>query len=186
MKCYRLTGTENKVHALPEFFEKSSRFRCATCGCLLDPYARTNALDYNGKLDVSCTYDGALIVSRRFRDFVLDECNANSFDIVFYPINGNSSHYYFQILNSIVALDKEKSGILCKERCIECGYYSEVIGGEKLFIAHENQIVHGFFRSDVFWRTHYIFRPAVFVGIETAEKLKAQKFKGIDLYRKIF
>jgi hypothetical protein len=184
MKCFRMTGAESKTYALPEFFDKGNRLRCDSCGCLLDPFYRTLKLNFSSKRDVLVTYDGILIVSKRFKDFTVQSGWGE--EIIFYPINEDGHFFYFTVPNNIVKIDKIKTGITFRENCVKCGYPSEIFGGEKIFLKDSDVLLEGFYRSDLFWRTHYIFRPAIFVGINTAQMLKEQKFSGLDLYRKIF
>lgn len=183
MKGRIIQGSDNKQYALQEFFGDNNRLRCPECGCLLDPFYRSMRIDFKSKYDFSATYEGVFVVSKRFRDYIQSERYSN---VIFYPVNEENSFFYFQVLNNVIKIDAEKSRIEFKEKCMTCHYPKEVIGGFDIFIAQEAPLLDGFYTTDVYWRTHYIYWPEFLIGQETYEKLKAQKFKGLDMVAKVF
>jgi len=183
IKGREMQGIDNKQYALSEFFENKNRLRCPECGCLLDPYYRSLRIDFKSKFDFSTTYDNVDIVSKRFKDFIQLEDYRN---VVFFPVNENNEFFYFHILNNPVQVNVEKSGIKYKEKCNTCLYPKEIIGGFDIFLNQEEPLLDCFYTSDVYWRTHNMFGYRIFIGIETYNKLHAQKFKGLDLAAKVF
>lgn len=182
MKGRIIQGQDNKHYALREFFE-NNRLKCPECGCLLDPYYRSLRIDFKSKLDFSSTYEGIFIVSKRFKEYIQIEGYQN---VIFYPVNEMNNFFYFQTLNNYIKINVEKSGIIIKEKCTACNYPKEIIGGVNIFLYQETPLSDGFYTTDTYWRTHYIYWPELIIGLETYEKLKAQKFKGLDMVAKVY
>lgn len=108
MKGRLLQGRNNKHYALQDFFTNNNRLRCPECGCLLDPYFRSLRIDFKSKFDFSSTYEGVYIVSKRFMTYIQQAGYKN---FIFYPVNMESLFFYFQVLNSVININIEKSGI---------------------------------------------------------------------------
>jgi len=183
MKGRLLQGCDNKHYALQDFFENNNRLKCRECGCLLDPYYRSLRIDFKSNFDFSSTYEGVYIVSKRFKKYIQQEGYKN---LIFYPVNEEQIFFYFQVLNSIIKIDVEKSGISYKEKCETCGHPSEIIGGFDIFIEQTLPLADGFYTTNIFWRSHYIFWPEILIGEDTYEKLMSQKFKGINMGNKVY
>ena len=183
MKGRLIQGNDNKQYALQEFFDDDNRLRCSECGCLLDPYYRSLEIDFKSKFDFSTTYDGVNIVSKRFKDYIQSEGYDN---VIFFPVNNNNNFFYFHVLNEIIILDKEKTGIKYDKKCNACNYPEEIIGGIEIFIKQKEPLSDGFYTTDLYWRTHYLYGPKILIGQKTYEKLKVQKFKGLDIAAKVF
>lgn len=183
MKGRAITASENKHYALQEFFDNNNRLKCPKCGCLLDPYYRSLHIDFKSKFDFSATYEGVFIVSRRFKEFIQSSEYKN---LIFFPVNERNDFFYFHVKNNVIQIDEKKTGIKYDKKCKTCNYPRNIYGGAEIFIKQTEPLPDGFYTSDLFWRTHYIFRPEILIGLETYEKLKVQKFKGLDMVRKIF
>ena len=182
-KARQLQGSNNKGYALEEFFDNKNRLKCTECGCLLDPYYRTLRIDFKSKFDFSTTYDHVDIVSKRFKEYVQSEGYSN---VIFFPVNERNDFFYFHVLNNVVLIDIEKSGIIHDRQCNTCFYPRNIYGGSEIYLSQSEPLSDGFFNTDIYWRTHNVFGPRVFIGLETYEKIKAQKFTGLDMYRKIY
>jgi len=178
-----IQGSDNKENVLQEFFDNNSRLRCPECGCLLDPYYRPLRIDFKSKFDFSSTYEGIYIVNKRFKDYIQSEGYDN---VIFFPVNEKNDFFYFHVLNNIIIINKEKSGIVYKEKCETCHYPKSITGGFKIFIQQHKPLSDGFYTTDLYWRTNYIFSPLILIGLDTYHKLKEQKFKGLDMVAKVF
>ena len=175
-------GSSNKHHALQEFFD-NNRLKCDECGCLLDPYYRSLRIDFKSKFEFSYTYEGVAIVNQRFKDFIQTEGYNN---VIFFPVNEKNEFFYFHVLNNYIEINKEKSGIVYEDLCKTCNYPSEIIGGFEIYLKQVDPLIDRFYTTDVYWRTHYSYRPWVVIGNETHRKLKMQKFKGLDMFAKVY
>jgi len=183
MKGKAITASVNKKYALMEFFDSDNRLKCPECECLLDPYYRSLRIEFNSHYDFSCTYDGVFITSKRFKEYIQSMSYKN---LIFYPVNENNIFFYFQVMNSVVVVDKNKTGIKYDKKCKTCNYPSQIFGGPKIFIDQAEPLADGFHTTDTYWRTGSGYRPKILIGLETYEKLKTQKFKGLDMARNIF
>lgn len=183
MKGRLLQGRNNKHYALQDFFTNNNRLRCPECGCLLDPYFRSLRIDFKSKFDFSSTYEGVYIVSKRFMTYIQQAGYKN---FIFYPVNMESLFFYFQVLNSVININIEKSGISYQAKCNTCNNPREITGGLDIFIEQAAPLADGFYTSNIYWRSHYIYWPEILIGEETYKKLKAQSFMGIDMANKVF
>ena len=176
-----LTGQENSSYAIPGFFDEKSKVRCVECGSLNSPFYFDSELQLKKRnLDYSSSYEGAEIVSDKFRKF----CISNNFrNLLFTPINSINGFYFFQVLGQMVEVDTDKSQLTFGEICSACGFNKEIFGGIELFI--RNKILSGFYTTDIYWRTHFLFRPHFIIDLETTKILKSQKFKGL-YFKKVY
>jgi hypothetical protein len=183
IKGRAITASVNKQYALQEYWEPNNRLKCRECECLLDPYYRSLRIDFRSKFDFSQTYEGVYITSKRFKDYIL---NSQYDNLIFYPVNEKNEFFYFQVLNSVVKFDKKKSGIKIGKKCTSCGY-PMVYGGAEFFLVQSEPLSDGFYLSDIYWRAGGSgYRPRILIGLDTYENLKAQKFSGLDMVRKVY
>lgn len=178
MKGRSITASDNKRYALQEFFDNNNRLKCPECGSLLDPYYRSLRIDFKSNFDFSSTYKGVFINSWRFKDYIQSQGYDN---VIFFPVNEKNDFFYFHVLNNVVKVDIAKSGIMYKAKCNTCNYPKDIYGGFETFIKQEEPLSDGFYTTDVYWRTHYCYRPRILIGLDTYQKLKEQKFKGLDM-----
>ena len=126
--------------------------------------------------DVSYTWDGYLIVSKRFKQF----CEEKSYQsVVFYSIP-QESDFYFLESSKIIPLDYARRKVDFHNLCTKCNRYEWVIG------ATPNYTQEGFvMEENIFYRSEYDFgdfnnkSPLIIVSLRMAKELAAQKFKGL-------
>jgi hypothetical protein len=173
-----LRGQENRSYSVNGFFAKEdNKIVCKNCKSINSPYYFDKRMSLeNKKLDFSSTYEGAIIVSERFKSYCIEKLVNN---VLFLPLEEVSGFFYFYVLGKYVQLDQEKSDIKMKEICIECGYNKEVYGGLKIFLKNSSELAQGFHLTDIFWRSHYVFTQNIVVDLQTKKDLKDQKFKGL-------
>lgn len=180
MELATLFGQDNKSYSNILFFEKENNtIICKSCKSVNSPYYFDKSIDLKKTdLDFSVTYEGKIIVSKRFKNYCIESKFENT---VFIPLDSVSGFYYFLILGKTLFIDIKKSGIKRSKTCKECGYYKEIIGSpDKLFVTSYNpKIKNGFYQTDIYWRTHNVFNPQILITLETMAELKNQKFKGL-------
>ncbi|MDR0404427.1 MAG: hypothetical protein LBH37_01320 [Oscillospiraceae bacterium] len=126
--------------------------------------------------DVSYTWDGYLIVSKRFKQFCEEKSYQNA---VFHSIP-QEPDFYFLESSKIIPLDYARRPVEFIDLCKVCNRYAEVIGMSKNFVQQ------GFFMEEnTFYRTEYDFgshnrkSPLIIVSLQMAKEMAAQKFKGL-------
>ncbi|MCO5950074.1 hypothetical protein [Mucilaginibacter flavidus] len=150
------------------------------CDCL--DYVRNRRLHISPKFklkktqyDVSYTFDSYLIVSERFKDF----CIQNNYEnVVFYSLPNNPKKFFMDILNQ-KRYDLTIEGIRYIEFNPACGEYNEVVGAHPIYLEDSTPLADGFYRTDIEFGRSYAKGPLYMVGVETREKLKMEKFKGL-------
>jgi len=170
-----LKGQENLSYAISGFLDEGSRLKCDKCQSLNSPFYFDSHLNLKKKnLDFSSTYEGANIVSEKFKRF----CIGNNLEnLLFTPLESADGFYHFQVLGKTAEVDIEKSKFTVGALCSICGFNTEIFGGVELFI--RNKKLSGFYTTDIIWRTHFVFRPRFIVDLETTKLLKDEKFKGL-------
>lgn len=106
-------------------------------------------------------------------------------NLLFLQIDSAPGFYYLLVLGKTLDVDVIKSKIKIGPLCTTCGYFKEVIGGIDLFVDENREITHGFYTTNIYWRTYNIFKQNIIIGLETTEELKQQNFKGIH-FKKVF
>ncbi|WP_422350206.1 hypothetical protein [Flagellimonas sp.] len=128
------------------------------------------------KLDVSYTYDGYLIVSERFKEFVQTE---KITDVNFYGLPASPGYYLFTAKN-ILEFDALRRRVKFSKPCEVCNQSLEVIGSSPVCLKQNEVIKRGIFRSDVEFGEKNNKFPIIIIGIDTHSKLMASGMTGID------
>ena len=126
--------------------------------------------------DVSYTYDGYLIVSKRFKQFCEEKLYQNA---IFHSIPQEMDFYFFES-SKVIPIDYARRPVDFIDFCKVCNRYAEVIGMSKNhiqqgFVMEENT----FYRSEYDFGSHNHKSPLIIVSLQIAKDLKAQKFKGL-------
>jgi hypothetical protein len=152
---------------------------CPKCGRKTNPnYINPKFRARKRKWDMSGTYDGYTIVSKRFRDF----CKRSKWKgMNFVPLPADKGFFVLRLL-LILAFDAKRRKTRFDDPCPACGAFYNVIGSDPAFLAGIKQpIMDGFYRSDLEFASGPEQAPLIFVGIETAEKLRKQNFQKFAL-----
>lgn len=151
--------------------------RCKTCGYKTDyEYLNPDFKLTIKKFDISYTYDGACIVSERFKHYCADE----KLDGLEFIAIKNAPEHYLLIANNIIAFDPEKANTVFENYCESCHSYESVISGNIALKNITQPIIDGIYRTDLVFASEDEKSPILIVGTRTFEKMNAQEFKGID------
>jgi hypothetical protein len=182
---YNLSGPDNGTYM---FRDRSGLKRCPLCGYRLDfishnpdyQFRRREADQYDGYVkrgaDFSSTYDMYKIVSDRFRAFCMEQEYTY---LAFGEFSKDKSHFNF-VANRIVEFDAVRRVTNFEKLCCACGNYESVVGAKPAYLLRSKPLEDGFYRSDLLFGSGDSKGPLILVGIETREKLKAAKLKGLE------
>lgn len=148
---------------------------CATCGRKIDPtFINREFRAGKRKRDITGTYDGYTIVSARFREF----CKQQQWPgMKFVPLPADKDFFVLQ-LSKILPFDAERSETRFEKPCPKCRAFYDVVGATPGYLRGISKpIKEGFFRSDLEFASGPEQSPLIIVGVETAQKLKEQKFQ---------
>jgi hypothetical protein len=155
--------------------------RCAKCGELLAKWDEplTGLKIKKRQYDISCTYDGVDVVSRRFKEV----CDVNELDgLKFIPLPDDPDFFQIQATDT-VAFDAEKRKTQFINQCNECGRYESVIGATPVFLKENSSVIPdlGFVRTDLEFASGDEKSPVLLCGISAGRILKKANLKGLDL-----
>ena len=157
---YSLLAQDNGAHF---FDDVAEGVLCPNCGTCLDYSWHPVELCFSKKTatkDVSYTYDNRLIVSRKFKDFCINQQ---------YPG---------------IPFDNERRKTRFIGKCELCGGYESIVGAYPTFLRCTAEIDDGIFRSDLAFASGKEKFPVIIVGPETLRKMKAAKLTGLE-FKKI-
>lgn len=166
-------GQDNKSF----MHDKPYPFLCNKCHYPVRQVVNIN-FKLKKKYDVSYTYDGYLIVSKRFKDFVEKKAYKN---VIFHSLK-ECTDYFFMETAKIFSLDYLRRNVLFIDLCDECHRYAEVIGATPGFVKKGFEIDdNSFYRSEYEFGSYERKNPLIIVGLKIAKELSDQSFKGIYL-----
>ena len=175
-----LWAADNDSYWTPDL--KSPEWCCAVCGsklsrCMNSPGFYLKKQGY----DLSLTYDGYLIGSRKFVD-VLQRLAPGSFVSAAAPADKRyRTDYSMVAFTEVVTVDRVRSKPEFGSVCAACGQHKYVVGAVNYFIEGPGVPVQGIFRTDLEFADGFEKSPAVIVGTETAKLLRAESLKGMTL-----
>jgi hypothetical protein len=182
---YILSGPDNGTFM---FRRESEVKRCPVCGYRVDflaynpeyEFRRREADKYDGYVkrgaDFSSTYDLYDIVSDHFRAFCLEQQYKG---LAFGEFSNLNTHFSF-MPDRIVPFDALRRTTNFEKLCRACGNYESVTGATPSYLLRSKPLEDGFYRSDLLFGSGDSKGPLILVGIETREKLKAAKLKGLE------
>lgn len=172
---YLISAFDNDMYF---FYGRSDIRRCLKCGHLLDKWNEDISAVNIKKMshDISYSYDGVLVVSRKFKSTYEDN-NLTGLQIV--PLG----HGYYSIYPmDEIQYDIEKRKTRFVNKCSCCGQYESVVGATPVFLKAYSEIPEmGFVRTDIEFGTLDEKHPLCICGQKAGEILLASKLKGIDV-----
>lgn len=128
------------------------------------------------QFEVAGTYDGYLIVSKRFKLF----CEEKEYNNVQFYNLANEPDFYFLDSEKIIPLNYERRNVKFIDFCDKCGRYAEVIGATPSFMSQNNTMEeNSFYRSEYDFGSYNGKSPLIVVSIKMAEDMSEKKFKGL-------
>jgi len=147
---------------------------CPTCGRKTDPdFVNQDFKAKRRDWDISSTYDGYCVVSKRFRDF----CTEQGWPGMSFVRLPADEEFFVLRLSIVLPFDAERRQTRFEKPCPACGKYFDVIGATPAYLRGISEpIIEGFFRTDLEFASGHEQSPLIVVGISTAERLRDQKF----------
>ena len=150
---------------------------CSKCGYVTDfRFVSKTFKLRNTKYDISCTYDNHTIVSKRFKEF----CEGNGYHGLEFKELPNNREFYSFIAYNILPFDTDRAKLECIGYCVSCGNYRSISPAFPIAIKDlTSPLGDGIFRTDINFYTGNEKHPLLIIGIETHDKMKRERFKGI-------
>ena len=175
---YGISGRDNDSYLFPEGWGKTV---CEVLDYIenRENYLNTNFKVKRANLNLSYTYDSALIVSQKFRDF----CLRNDYKgLEFHPLKKQTNLYLFKTKN-IIEFDSKRRGTQFEEYQEDCKMYNSIAGATPIYLKSEKIISDGIYRTDIRFGGGYEQSPFIIIGVETFKKMKLEKMKDIDFIK---
>ena len=171
---YSISGPDNDSYLNEKLYGKN------ICECLNYIRNRENYITSEFKIkktkyDFSNTYDSAIIVSKKFKNFCENEKLKG---IEFYQLKEQKGFYLFKV-NQTVEFDSERRKTEFIEYNKSCGEFNEVVGVTPVCLKKNEKLKTGFFKTDIEFGRGYAKGNEILVDFETFEKMKKEKFKGL-------
>ena len=175
MKPFVIDGHDNDLY----FFKgRADVQRCERCGALTQKWAERLPEDAASKVaaDVSCSYDGVLVVSERFKD-IYERAGLRGLDF-----RRVGAARWAITAERVVAFDAEKRKTRFEGACPVCGKFESVTGATPAFLT-ENAVVQPaeFVRTDVEFGDGDEQHPLLICGAEAAAVLRRGRLSGLEL-----
>lgn len=125
--------------------------------------------------DLSVTYDGQVVVSKRFKEFCLQQeyAGLNFIDFLL-----DKDHFHFFAFNEVkVNIVRGKTRF--DKLCPVCNNYKSVTQGYE-FLQREQPLPDGFYRTNLLFGSGDAKSPAIIIGSETKLKLEAAGMTGLE------
>lgn len=176
MKLHVLYGHDNNRYA---FLDSADVVRCERCHGIIDKWNDERHMSIKNpdsiNLDVSTTYDGALVVSFRFRR-VFDDARLNG--LTFEDIG---SGYAVIRATRRVGFDVATRKTRLENRCANCGIHESVIGATPAFLVPPVDIgPDEFVWTDMEFGSGDEKSPLLICGERAAKALKTAKLTGLE------
>lgn len=151
---------------------------CSECGYRTDfEFYDPDFTPVRTVFDCSSTYDNFVIVSLKFKEFCVRHGYTN---IEFRPF-AKTKKFYWLVAKNEVEFDSQRSKTRFMDYCEACGNYESVVGVTPAFLKGiDKPLADGFYRTDLAFGGENAKTPVTIIGVETYEKMKKEKFKGID------
>lgn len=151
---------------------------CGTCGYRTSLDFTSPAFQLRKKrFDISCCYDGAVIVSDRFRTLYESLGGSN---MQFVSLAAAPSFYHLKCEQPI-PLAYSAMGTRRMRPCADCGRYLDVVGYERVTLqAGAHLAANDMAFSDWYFGSNNEANPLVLCGAALAAALRSSGFSGID------
>lgn len=150
---------------------------CPACGFRTDDDHTNPRFQHRQKrYDISCCYDGAIIVSGRFKA-LCESLGATR--IRFVPLSAAPGHFHLKCLEP-VALDYEAMKCQFDAQCIACGRFRQRCGGGPSILALGAELAeHEAALSDETLGSNNESIPRILVGTAFIEAYRRERLTGI-------
>jgi len=174
---YSLSKEDNDTIAFGDRFDVK---RCPGCVNISDKWASMpeGVRIQTRSFDLSSTYDGVAIASRRFRKFVRENGITG---VVFRELP--SDPLFFQVLATrVVKFDFERRQTIFEELCPVCGRYYAIAGATPAYLLPGERVdPMEFVRTDIEFGTGDEQGPLLICGLKAGELLRDSGLAGFYL-----
>jgi hypothetical protein len=138
--------------------------------------SNTNLYPVRKHYDASYTWDGYLIVSKRFKQFCEEKTYQNA---IFHSIPKEPDFYFLESAK-IIPLDYVRRNVQFGTLCKVCNRYDYIAGAtpsyiQQGFVMEENT----FYQSEHDFGSYNQKSPVIIISLQMAKEMSAQKFRGI-------
>lgn len=169
---YMVASCQERLHDVPD-----SVF-CRVCGWKVDwRYIRPDYTLGRRRRDVSSTYDGTTIISRRVADLLLS-FGANERDFRALP---KEPDFFALTPETVLIYDCEARGTRRERFCSECGLHATVAGATPAFLKSVPFQPSWIARTDVLFGSYHEHHPLIIVSHDIAAQLRKARFSGLDI-----
>jgi rubredoxin len=150
---------------------------CPSCGYKTDfAFSNPRFVTKQRSYDFSYTYDGAAIVSLKFRE----HCARIGYDgLRFVPFEHDQAFFQF-LIEPIVAFDAQRRRTRFEKLCPTCGYFESVVGSKPCYLKAPLRSARGFYRTDIMFASGNERNPLFVVGTEARTILEEERFRGLE------
>jgi hypothetical protein len=151
---------------------------CPVCGFRTDQqYTAPSFILRKKKYDVSCCYDGAVIVSQRFRRLC---AKFDTRGIEFIPLPNAPGFFHLKCVEP-VRMNYRAMGTEFLRKCRACGFYRDVIVVTQPTLAPGETVSTRAIRfGDKYFGSNNEAIPMILVGEELFDAMEKARFIGID------
>jgi hypothetical protein len=151
---------------------------CRGCGRKTDPnFVSSSFRVRRRQRDLTATYDGYLLASRRFRDVCT---SARLPGLIFTALPADDDFLWLQS-DRVLAFDAAARGTRFERYCKTCSAYYDVIGATPVMLRREpTALGDGFFRTDLEFGSGPEQHPIFFSGVTTARTLASHRLNGVE------
>jgi hypothetical protein len=130
------------------------------------------------RLDFVSSYDGYCFVSRSFREF----CEKQEWHGVMYAELPSDPDFFVFRPSQVLPFDAVRRGTRFEDKCPRCLAFYNIIGATPVCLKGVTEpILDGLYRTDLEFGSGPEQNPVVLAGINTGEKLRDQKFRGLTI-----
>lgn len=172
---YTFTGYDNDTYM---FEDDSCLDKCPACGY------RTEFIVHNPKYalgrkgrnsDISATYDGQLIVSKKFRDICV---SAGVRNVIFDEFENEPNFFHLNV-TEILRFNPDCAKTRFIKKCSVCGNFESVVGIKPACFFVDGPVPFGIYRSDVAFASGNEKHPLIVISFEIFDIFNQAGLKGL-------
>ena len=176
MTLLTVSGHDNGLYF---FYDRDDVRRCPACAALTRKWEEdlsVVAIDKKSHYDISYSYDGVLVVSRRFREVYEAE------GMTGLEFSELQCGYYAVTATRIVVFDAKSRQTRFENKCADCGEYESVTGATPAFLLASPEVAAmEFVRTDLEFGSGDEKGPVLVCGESAGEALRIAKMRGLEL-----
>lgn len=173
---YVLTGQDNDTFMFEQ--DDPAVPRCRVCGYKLDfqAFNPNYRLGKRGRSwDIAGTYDGQVIVSRRFRDVCMDN-DVAGIEFKAFP---QEPDFFQAVSTRVIELDPVASMLRLLKQCPSCQNFESIVGPYRRFRS-DGRLPSGFYRSDLVLASGDEKGPLLVASIDVRRLLEDAGLTGLE------